>query len=274
MGDDETFQHMEHAARLERVTDLLIPVKDALSDRNVKRHLDDGLLRRIYMLRHSANIFREIPKRGTKNPGVYLIMELNTTINAAYLNIRGILDNLAWALAHHMTLKPNLSEGEKQHRSFVNLFSDGFLTAVAGKDDELGIRLRHKSTWGRDLSRRRDPAAHRIPMYVPPAAVSPAEAAEIQRQGAVALEKAKAGDRDAIGEYLQMFNTSGVFLPEIIISEQDEHVVEELFTTLNNDFESLLDTIETILVFQFIPQPSSSAHDWMCPPLPVREMNR
>lgn len=153
----------------------------------------------------------------------------------------------------------------------MNLFAEGYMTALSASDSELGNLIRLKSSWGRDLSNRRDPAAHRVPMYVPPAAVTPDEAAEMQRQGAIALAKAKSGDRDAIGEYLQMFNSSGIFLPEIIISEQDGHVVEDLFATLNNDFTSLLDVIELILVFQFIPAPSSSGFDFFCPPLPKRK---
>lgn len=87
MTSPDAFDHLTHTARIERVTELLSIEKNRLTDRNVKRHLDDGLLRRLYMLRHAAHVFRKIPSRGSKNPGVYFIIEVNTNINATAVRL-------------------------------------------------------------------------------------------------------------------------------------------------------------------------------------------
>jgi hypothetical protein len=88
-------------------------------------------------------------------------------LNAIYINIVGVIDNYAWVLRHEM--------GSAAIRALpanrVGLFAKAFL-----KDPcfaPLAPRLKPFQAWFTELRSRRDPAAHQIPLYVPPTALDP-----------------------------------------------------------------------------------------------------
>jgi hypothetical protein len=112
-------------------------------------------------------IFEETHNRGNQlDPD--LTTDLNIHLNAFYLNLCGALDNLAWMLAYNFGLLPNLSENQKKHRSFCNLFGTPFLSSLEQRLPDLIRTLREYQSWNRDIRKFRDPAAHRIPLYAPP----------------------------------------------------------------------------------------------------------
>jgi len=87
-------------------------------------------------------------------------------LNAIYINIRGTLDNLAWCLLD-LFGEQRTRDIAKTTPQIVSLFGKGFL-----KDQNLGaiaMVMNGFDEWNRDLRTRRDPAAHRIPLSVPPA---------------------------------------------------------------------------------------------------------
>jgi hypothetical protein len=88
-------------------------------------------------------------------------------LNTIYINIVGVIDNYAWVLRHEM--------GSAAIRALpanrVGLFSKAYL-----KDPcfaPLAPRLKPFQAWFTELRSRRDPAAHQIPLYVPPTALDP-----------------------------------------------------------------------------------------------------
>ena len=83
-------------------------------------------------------------------------------LNIIYINIRGVLDNYAWCLLHQTTT----DKTRKLAPTKVGLFSKEF-TADANLVD-LRPKLCGFSAWHTELKGRRDPAAHRIPLSVPP----------------------------------------------------------------------------------------------------------
>lgn len=91
------------------------------------------------------------------------VEEVARDLNVIYINVRGTLDNLARLVRDLFADK----EIRELPPAKIGLFSNDFL-----KDKNLGkvAKLMEPfQAWNRDLSGRRDPAAHRIPLSVPPA---------------------------------------------------------------------------------------------------------
>jgi hypothetical protein len=88
-------------------------------------------------------------------------------LNTIYINIVGVIDNYAWVLRHE--------RGSADFRALpanrVGLFVKAFL-----KDPcfaSLTPQLNPFKDWFTELRSRRDPAAHQIPLYVPPTVLDP-----------------------------------------------------------------------------------------------------
>jgi hypothetical protein len=99
----------------------------------------------------------------TRDEGRAVSRDLNTL----YINIVGVIDNYAWVLRHE--------GGSAAVRALpanrMGLFVKAFL-----KDPcfaPLAPRLKPFQAWFTELRSRRDPAAHQIPLYVPPTALDP-----------------------------------------------------------------------------------------------------
>lgn len=138
----------------------------------VHRHLEHGFARRLYMLQASRIYFETLFSEGRRES----LDSHESTLaalhaNAFYVGIRGALDNLAWAAQFKFSLFGGVTEGGKG-RGKIDLFKDCFVEVVEKRFGVLGIKLRAKQKWSQDLKKFRDPAAHRIPIYVPPGVVS------------------------------------------------------------------------------------------------------
>lgn len=90
-------------------------------------------------------------------------------LNVIYINIPGVLDNYAWCLLHQVAT----DKTKKLPAVKVGLFSSEFMDDP--NLDLLRPLLDEFSKWHKELKTRRDPAVHRIPLYVPPAALNPKE---------------------------------------------------------------------------------------------------
>jgi hypothetical protein len=96
-------------------------------------------------------------------------------LNVVYINIVGLIDNLAWAAFHEKA--PAALEGLQPTQI-------GLFTRALARTDELhalSAALEGYRGWFEELRTRRDPAAHRIPLYVPPALLNEAQAQEHER---------------------------------------------------------------------------------------------
>jgi hypothetical protein len=86
-------------------------------------------------------------------------------LNAIYINIVGVIDNYGWVIRHGM----GSASIRALPASQVGLFFKAYL-----KDPcfaPLAPRLDPFRAWFTELRSRRDPAAHQIPLYVPPTAL-------------------------------------------------------------------------------------------------------
>ncbi len=96
-------------------------------------------------------------------------------LNGIYINIRGTLDNLAWAA---IEAAGGLAAVGLNHTS-VDLFGRRFGAVEAFA--ELVARLTPFKPWSEELKARRNPAAHRIPLAMISAEMDDAQAAEFHR---------------------------------------------------------------------------------------------
>jgi hypothetical protein len=240
----------------ERIDDLLhhlLTQRSLRNHRDIERHLIQGLARRLHMIKDTLLHFEKLPKEGGPSIPASEIIRVNVSINATYLNLRGALDNLAWALGYELPIKEGLSESDVNDRRLVTLFGNNFLKCVANHSSDLAEELRELTTWGRDLKRFRDPAAHRVPMYLSPGMVFPEEAEEIRASEAEGLKVAKeTGDGTLLRQAILKRSTAGRFHPVVIVSEQDHDLEAHLFWLLNTDHDQFLRTVEIVLRHRFL----------------------
>ena len=137
--------------------------------------------------------------------------DITEDINIIYLNIRGTLDNMCWALLHEHAPE----KAEKLPPSKVGLFLKGCV-----KDDKRFEDIREvvseRDSWDRDLKQRRDPAAHGIPLAVPPQLVTPDEAEKYNELMGKHAAAAEALDFDGADAIMKRMDGLGRFVPWFI----------------------------------------------------------
>ncbi len=163
-------------------------------------------------------------------------------LNTIYINIVGVIDNYAWVLrhergsAHIQNLAPN----------GVGLFVKQFR-----KDPCFGSlmpRLDPFSDWFTDLRSRRDPAAHQIPLYVPPTALDPENHQRfqtIEHEIGLLASRQEFSRIDALREEQEKL---GVFLPKFM-HHPDEPLIS-FYPTIPQDLAQLIRV--SAIVRQFI----------------------
>jgi hypothetical protein len=124
------------------------------------------------------------------------VEEAARNLNVIYIDIRGTLDNFASCLLDLFgTQKTRQLAGKNP--SMVHLFNGELL-----KDSnfgEIGAFLSGFTDWNKELKTRRDPAAHRIPLSVPPALLDAASAGEYKAKWSEYVAASNAAVTD-IGE--------------------------------------------------------------------------
>jgi hypothetical protein len=182
------------------------------------------------MIKSRCRVFKETYNRA--NQLTYeLTVELNIDFNAYYLNVCGALDNLAWLLAFELQLKPDLDEENGRHRHFVALFGKEFLDALQNRNSHLADQLRRGDDWNREMRSLRDPAAHRIPHYIPPGVQTSATA---ERREVLEKEAAAAADMQDWPRWTSLqteVRALAVYEPLVISSNVDAlqpHLLPEL----------------------------------------------
>lgn len=135
-------------------------------------HLKSGLGARHYVLRHCREYLERVCFTARQDAlSADAATEAALHLNGYYLNLRGALDNLAWILQFELQLFPGTTENAG-HRMKIHLFGDDFIRAVEACSINHAAHLSAMKVWGQDLAALRDPAAHRIPLYVPPGVIT------------------------------------------------------------------------------------------------------
>ena len=96
-------------------------------------------------------------------------------LNSIYINVRGTLDNFAWAVVE----EAGGLESAGLAPASVDIFGERFRRVVSFR--RVVKEIDHLRPWALDLKERRNPAAHRIPLAVVPAELTAEEAEEYTR---------------------------------------------------------------------------------------------
>jgi hypothetical protein len=134
-------------------------------------------------------------------------LDLSRDLNLIYMHTRGVMDNLAWCFLYEK--EPALIE--QLSRFEVWLFSDkirkksGFATFWKEIDAHL--------PWANEIKERRDPVAHRIPLSIPPTALTPEEYAQYSELARDHMRHAIEQNFQASEEAFQRMHEIGRFVP-------------------------------------------------------------
>ena len=206
-----------------------------------------GVSRRLFMILSSFNeIVRLIPL-DRQEP---LVLDesnlLMKELNSLYINIRGVLDNLAWAALNDFGI---IDQDDIRPQS-VHVFSKELKECEQLIDlyGEIGVF----ENWGSDLGERRNPAAHRIPLTIPPSLLNPEEGKRYQELFNDYWNAAANQQFDQAKELMDAIDQVGKFVPVFTHHPHQQPML--IFPTLPTDsantikisraFLSKLDTSE------------------------------
>lgn len=155
--------------------DLLGGSQGLLKSEKGREYLKHGVCRRINILHRSIQkIFEIFPPNRTALLNWDELAEVEINLHAFIVNLNGLFDNLAWVFVHEKGLDELI-----KNRNRVGLF-------ISHTQEHLPLRFRAYMTsekmkkWhARYAKDYRDSLAHRIPPYVPPATVDPADEARL-----------------------------------------------------------------------------------------------
>ena len=216
-----------------------------------KKHLHRGLLMRLSMMEEWIIILDEELSKAQAPLDSYLSARLTLFLNAYYLNLSGSLDNLAWSLTYHNALLVNIDEDDLKHRQFAQLLGKKFLTKLRNKHlDQLSFTLEPFRDWYWEIREFRDPAAHRIPLYVPRSIYSEEDIKEHERLDKEAAELISKGEYDSGMNKIYTSHQLGKHIP-IFVSETSQIKLYDLAGRINLDNENWQKIVQAVFEMGF-----------------------
>jgi len=149
-----------------------------LKNNKAQEYLMHGVGRRIVILsRCMDNVFKIFPLEKADLLSKDELTDLAINLHAFFVNIAGIFDNLGWVFIYENNLFGEPKEG-KVNKYGVGLFNKKTQKYLNPKLSEYLTSTKNQD-WYKNYSKiYRDALAHRIPLYVPPAALDNKEAEE------------------------------------------------------------------------------------------------
>lgn len=261
-GQDEwAHQHVGETHAL-AVADALLKVSwdavaltDDWQEGEALDHMRYGLGRRLKALWLSLRSIVDIIPPGRVAPlQSEEVDAVSRDLNVIYINLRGALDNLAWAVW-------SLSGEQLPKRSQIGLF-----TRALDKSEALhplAETLAPFAGWADDLAARRDPAAHRIPLSVAPSMLT-GDDVQLYRERHAEYMSAQRGANELLVQFgplspewkeaqrvedaaLERLNSVGEFTPVFFHHYREGHF--PVYPTVTNDLGALVVVCRQVLGF-------------------------
>jgi hypothetical protein len=181
---------------------------NVLKSKDATYFLRYGAARRLQMMLWSyATITSTAPPDRMDPLSDYERRTLSRDINVIYMHMRGVLDNFAWCFLFEN--EPSLIE--ELHKNDISLFSKKIRKKTEFQPfwEEID---RHQD-WNKKLKGRRDPVAHRIPLYVPPSILTPDEAVQYEQALQTHTELTITRDFDGADAAFRQTDQIGRFFP-------------------------------------------------------------
>lgn len=193
--------------------DLVSRVAQSLKVDRSKEYLNHGVCRRLYIIsRCIENIFsifppdrKELLTKDERND-----VEIN--LHAFVIHVYGLQDNLAWLYVYEKRLESKIKGG----RRGVGLFNPKTQLHLPKEVHTYLTEERIKSWHDRYAKNYRDALAHRIPLYIPPFTIAPADRAKYEELERQTWEHLKRGELEkhkaAQAEQTRLCHISDLFL--------------------------------------------------------------
>lgn len=161
-----------------------------IPNERVKEYMFHGVCRRLNVLQHTIiNVFTQFPPSTEEKLTQETLFDVQVNLQAFFINLIGVFDNWAWSFVHLHQL-----EGDVGGRLNVDMFksrTQRFLPQVIQQHLQSKALVRWHSEY---LKNYRDALAHRIPLYIPPATLTPVEQErydelEVQRFGLIQTQQ-------------------------------------------------------------------------------------
>jgi hypothetical protein len=147
-----------------------------LANKKAQQYMWYGVGRRLRMILVSyREIFDTVAADRQEPLPIVEMAAVSRDLNIIYINIRGVLDNYAWCLCLEKEMRKTTNLKNNQ----IGLFYEKFRNHKHLM--KLKPLLASHLAWNTDLNTRRDPSAHRMPLYVPTSVLSDAETERFQQ---------------------------------------------------------------------------------------------
>jgi len=212
---------------------------------NARIYMQYGAGRRLGMMFHAYRhiLFNALPNRD--KPLTYDEEQtISRDINVLYMHTRGVLDNYAWSLLYETnTQEAERIVAEDKGRTWVDMFHPKFKTlcpAFATIEPD----MKAHAAWSADLKQRRDPVAHRIPLYIPPSAITQGEAERYASLAQQHIDLAAAHDFEGSQAAFDSLHALGTFTPVFMHDPNDGPI--PIYPTMPTDMAHVI-RISTII---------------------------
>jgi hypothetical protein len=219
-----------------------ITITQKLRSADAKDYFLYGVGRRLGMIAHSLRCLFRIASPDREEP---IDLEegraLTRDLNVVYINIVGAIDNLAWAAFLEKAPDAAMELAATQ----IGLFTRS-LTRIPELMPLARIVKPHR-LWFDELRAKRDPAAHRIPLYLPPSLLNEGQVAEHRELEERASEAIRSHDWDGWSDILNQQRKLGRFYPVFLHSPSEP--LYRFYPTVPEDAGQMVTLIKAVTEF-------------------------
>jgi hypothetical protein len=231
----------EYVTVKNRYIDLMIQLfvlSPKLKEEKAKEYLHQGVSRRWEVIeRCIENIFSIFPAERNNLLSHEELIEIEINLHAFFVNIFGLLDNLAWVFIHEQKLtgaidKIKVGLFKKETKKYLPLKFCNYL-------DSPQIKLWHKQY----LINYRDALSHRIPLYVPPQILNPEQKNQMMQMDQEIISCYKTRDFTNIEKLRKQQLNIGTVCP-FFVHDSSESKGVFLHAQLIADFNTIEDILK------------------------------
>lgn len=240
---EEKAKHHHAICLSDPLFELVIAITSAsqkLKDKNAKYYLLYGAARRMHLIFGAYREIRSIAYEERTQPLTQdNELALSQAVNNIYIHLLGILDNFAWSLL----CERQAELASSLPRNDIGLFSKKFRKKCAAYS-EISDEITIHDAWHEEVKTRRDPVAHRIPLYVPPAAVTPDQVEQYSASYSNLSDNLKNLRLHDAEQALGRMDFIGHFLPYFVHHPDDPPI--PIYPTIPTDLSHLVRIWRTV----------------------------
>lgn len=214
-----------------------------------------GVMRRLRIIDSSFKSFQSIiPPNRTVPLSPEQSDRVCRDLNAIYIDLLGLLDNYAWVAVHQL----GSAATKAANPMSIGLFKQAFAVDPALRS--AAEALQPFRDWERDVKTRRNPAAHRMPLYVPPAALTPEDVLEFERFETLISQALRAQEFEKMDALREGLRRVGTLIPKFL-HDPGEPVID-IYPTVPEDIAQAVKIGRTMQTFILDAGPAAAQPQW------------